>query len=1060
MLKQPDRSADEKDARYIDYRDGDDNNEGTKHAPWKHHPWDASATGRSRQSHGVHNYIFKRGVTYRGFLKARDAGTADKPIRLTSDPAWGKGLAVLSGAEELHGGWTRCDDRILKRIPKVSRNLVWCHVVDRNAEPRLVWEKTEQAVTRIPIARTPNWHVADPDDPRSEWYVLDDAVIELVLKVDGARNFEVGDQLSVLPFQRRDGGDKQAGAPGIRVLRVGNGELTVEVHHWYKELLRQGDRLRGPKATASIKSIGGTHSINRRLVDRKNLSGQDRNFYNGAVIWSERRYMPKPDAAVVDSYDPGEASLTANFHRSLGQGPGPGNRYYLEGLPGFLDDAGEYVFVPVDKQTGMLVIRLPDDRDPNSVSVELATRNDILAIQGKSYIEVSGLAFRFSNMLSPGTDEARQAALYASAVRIGGDADHITVRDSDFDDLANGIVAFPYVADRAIRLDNLVIDNNRFRDIDGAAIALGNGQSHFRLKDSGSRLVHVSVRNNAIDNIGQRVLGNFGIGSQGHAIQVEGAEVVEVAGNDVQRSYGSGISVLLGSDFDHGHIARPFLRSLVHHNRVVDTLLGVQDAGGIASWMGGPAYIFDNESGNPVGCVHTREGNATRGDWFRSGCYGVGYYLDGQYKGYVFNNIAWGKNNNVNDRIYSSVAFNEAMGFMNTVFHNTFYRFGVGLHKGMFQHNRDYYLANILADMGLEQILQESRLDTIEFGTLAFARNLFVGKTSVFGTLGRPGKESFRTLRQWQEALKERKVMVSETGTVIPVSELAAVLDQDYRLVDPAPAIDGGVKVFVPWALSGVAGEWYFRRRQDAPETVSDESIWMDAQWKRRDMFHKIPRNDLRCSSVTGDDYQPGILEDWVEGALSFASGHVQCTGDIPGKLDITGTHFLVEAVFRTDRRGTGILSKLDRRGYRLSVGGDGRPVFLLDYGNRTSQRTGAVSVADGQWHHLLVDIDRLKPHGIDLYLDGKPANGDWSGVPVGSESLVTTAPLRVGGSGANRFSGQLDFLRVAQGNLADAETSIDELYAWEFNGPFLKDRNGVVAGARRDTGAVEYPAR
>jgi hypothetical protein len=45
----------------------------------------------------------------------------------------------------------------------------------------------------------------------------------------------------------------------------------------------------------------------------------------------------------------------------------------------------------------------------------------------------------------------------------------------------------------------------------------------------------------------------------------------------------------------------------------------------------------------------------------------------------------------------------------------------------------------------------------------------------------------------------------------------------------------------------------------------------------------------------------------------------------------------------------------------------------------------------------------------------------------------------------------------VAQGNLADAETGIDELYAWEFNGPFLKDRNGIVAGARRDSGAVEY---
>lgn len=56
----------------------------------------------------------------------------------------------------------------------------------------------------------------------------------------------------------------------------------------------------------------------------------------------------------------------------------------------------------------------------------------------------------------------------------------------------------------------------------------------------------------------------------------------------------------------------------------------------------------------------------------------------------MFNNIVWGKQNDVNERIYNSCAFNEAQGFMNTVFNNTFARCGVGLHKGMLQHNRCY----------------------------------------------------------------------------------------------------------------------------------------------------------------------------------------------------------------------------------------------------------------------------------------------------------------------------------------------------------------------------------
>ena len=45
----------------------------------------------------------------------------------------------------------------------------------------------------------------------------------------------------------------------------------------------------------------------------------------------------------------------------------------------------------------------------------------------------------------------------------------------------------------------------------------------------------------------------------------------------------------------------PFTRILVHHNKVVDSLLNVDDFGGIETWQGGPAYVYDNISGNPGG---------------------------------------------------------------------------------------------------------------------------------------------------------------------------------------------------------------------------------------------------------------------------------------------------------------------------------------------------------------------------------------------------------------------------------------------------------------------------
>src|SRR5436190_2474393 len=48
--------------RYIDFEKGDDANSGAApETPWKHHPWDPSAVGKSATGAGVHTYVFKRG---------------------------------------------------------------------------------------------------------------------------------------------------------------------------------------------------------------------------------------------------------------------------------------------------------------------------------------------------------------------------------------------------------------------------------------------------------------------------------------------------------------------------------------------------------------------------------------------------------------------------------------------------------------------------------------------------------------------------------------------------------------------------------------------------------------------------------------------------------------------------------------------------------------------------------------------------------------------------------------------------------------------------------------
>ena len=151
--------------RYIDYEGGSDSNDGlTKNTPWKHHPWDRQASGNSKQCKGIHTYVFKRGGYYRGTMNALESGRKGSPIRLTSDPAWGTGDAVISGGYRITGGWKKGAEN--KDIPEPAR--IW--YVDLDFAPRTVYlvepsgksASRNDKITRIPLARMPNSMIGKP----------------------------------------------------------------------------------------------------------------------------------------------------------------------------------------------------------------------------------------------------------------------------------------------------------------------------------------------------------------------------------------------------------------------------------------------------------------------------------------------------------------------------------------------------------------------------------------------------------------------------------------------------------------------------------------------------------------------------------------------------------------------------------------------------------------------------------------------------------------------------------------------------------------------------------
>jgi hypothetical protein len=68
-------------------------------------------------------------------------------------------------------------------------------------------------------------------------------------------------------------------------------------------------------------------------------------------------------------------------------------------------------------------------------------------------------------------------------------------------------------------------------------------------------------------------------------------------------------------------------------------------------------------------------------------------------------------------------------------------------------------------------------------------------------------------------------------------------------------------------------------------------------------------------------------------------------------------------------------------------------------------------------------------------------------------DSLGNTADLMAG----KGLAGAFGLPRIAQGTPADARTTIEELYAWEFDGPQYRDFCGVRrTDGKGDAGAIE----
>jgi Concanavalin A-like lectin/glucanases superfamily len=1027
--------------RYIDFEAGNDAGDGkTKQTAWKHHPWDANAKGEANACKGIHTYVFKGGVVYRGALKGTESGKPGDPIRLTRDPAWGKGRAIFYGSTQIKGGWKRAAAGDAPGIPQPGK--VWYNDVGKKYDPdgtsaersytakfSAMWQVSGQKVERLHIARDPNYDLSDPNNPVKNW------------------------------------------------------------HTWSAF---KGRRNAGTLTSPALKGLG------------------EKNLLDGAAIWTEHSFlMATVHKVSPKNYNPrtGSVDIRSGGGTDFGRIPRATVHFMVENVAQFLDVPGEYFYDLKGPKAGRLYVFPAGGVDPNRVVYEVAQVRFPIWIQDQHDIVVSGLEFRYNDPDDGIYAYPRQVGA-SPCVRIVGNCVNITVKNCRFYHVANAVTAFPRpekvdppsgpygVYRREIGdfdndvMDNIVISDNDIQHVEKSGAILLTGASARRPGAVYGQLKHIDVLRNRVVDTGFRP-GNSGTSSI-PAISVILPETCEIAGNIVDTSWGNGIFTL-GGKTTGAHNGVPLTRMLVHDNQIDNTMLGCNDYGGLEHFQGGPIYIYNNITRN---CVGTRALGRELG---------YSLYLDGGFKCYVFNNIIAGNPKPDQPDYYNHCGYFMVFGFMDQLFNNTIYRFERGLDGS--SGNRSNILGNLMLDCSRTFIGQNRPGDvSMQFGgdtgemgrtgipTMSYASNVFFGdprgnpgKNDAFGYVGgTSGSGAGRgarvhtgsTLEELRGKLEAENCRLASLGTHVAEMPVVDPAKRDYRPTPNSGAKEQGVKYFVPWALARTVGEWNFYRSAASPKVVLGEGFYMTDEYVGRGMYYFIPRNDLSVSQCTAKDYVAGPLEDWIEGALVFdgkervaSLSHAEMTKSMtyPGgrggakntydgskreTLDMGLNNFLIETVFKTNAGHTkGLLaSKSAAAGYELAVGSEGGLRLTLQAGGAKAVVVSKVKVNNGKWHHVIAEVDRAAGRAT-LYVDGKVAGEGKLDAIAKNASLANTADFAVG----KGLSGAVDFLRVCRSTLAESKTSIEELHAWEFDGPFLRDFCGNKPAGKRDAGALQY---
>lgn len=413
-----------------------------------------------------------------------------------------------------------------------------------------------------------------------------------------------------------------------------------------------------------------------------------------------------------------------------------------------------------------------------------------------------------------------------------------------------------------------------------------------------------------------------------------------------------------------------------------------------------PMYIYNNISGNPGGFRNASwmdgKDNPNKPGSAR---FGMAYYLDGAFKNYYFNNIGWGLSKDPWSKVGATTMFQEIISYQNTFFNNTAYNFVKGTRRQAPQAGSNKYLGNIWDGIGdwvfwhttpAKSPAAGNEMDAgpqkkhYALETNAFAGNIFHDITGKYGAF-KPSGQWHETFHDSRNALMEVGAIAYDLGEVAGKAPMNDPAKHDFSLSQGSAAIDKGVKVFVPWSLYAMVGEWNFYPAGNDPTHILDEHWYMAPYYTNRGDYYTKPMFHLKGVNIGKDDYVEGPLEDWTKGALKFngVDQYAVCadstlsqtfeytinfkwnragekeTRHVTGKdfksPEVFDHNFLIEAYFRTSGTSEGVLvEKMDNAGYSLEVNSRGGLTFSVKDGNKIAKVKSKAIINDGRWHHIV----------------------------------------------------------------------------------------------------------